>query len=67
MLRQPWIGGIRAIYSSPEQKAVGGAEILAQHLGLPFTPVAELGEVDRSHRLSAARAANGLTLKLGRV
>jgi broad specificity phosphatase PhoE len=47
-LRQPWIKDIGAIYCSTEQKAIDGAEILAQHLGLGFTQIEELGENDRS-------------------
>jgi broad specificity phosphatase PhoE len=47
-LRQPWVRDIKAIYCSTEQKAIDGAEILAAHLGLDFTQVAELGENDRS-------------------
>ena len=47
-LAQPWIQDITAIYCSTEQKAIDGAEILAQHLGLGFTQIEELGENDRS-------------------
>jgi broad specificity phosphatase PhoE len=47
-LRQPWVRDIGAIYCSTEQKAIDGAEILAQHLGLGFTQIEELGENDRS-------------------
>lgn len=47
-LQQPWVAGIGAIYCSTEQKAIDGAQILGQHLGLPWTEVAELGENDRS-------------------
>jgi broad specificity phosphatase PhoE len=47
-LRQPWVREIGAIYCSTEQKAIDGAEILAQHAGLGFTQVEELGENDRS-------------------
>ena len=47
-LRQPWVKDIGAIYCSTEQKAIDGAEILAQHLGLGFTRIEELGENDRS-------------------
>jgi broad specificity phosphatase PhoE len=47
-LRQPWVCEIGAIYCSTEQKAIDGAEILAQYLGLGFTQVEELGENDRS-------------------
>ncbi len=47
-LSQPWVRDIGAIYSSTEQKAIDGAEILAAHLSLPFTQIEELGENDRS-------------------
>jgi broad specificity phosphatase PhoE len=47
-LRQPWIRELTAIYCSSEQKAIDGAAILAQHLGIGFEVVAELGENDRS-------------------
>ncbi|WP_263769373.1 histidine phosphatase family protein [Propionivibrio soli] len=47
-LRQPWISELSAIYSSTEQKAIDGAEILAAHTGLHFSQVHDLGENDRS-------------------
>lgn len=47
-LAQPWVRDVTAIYCSTEQKAIDGAEILAQHLGLRFTEIPELGENDRS-------------------
>lgn len=47
-LRQPWVPAITAVYCSTEQKAVDAARILAGHLSLPFTMMAELGENDRS-------------------
>ena len=47
-LRQPWVDGVKAIYCSTEQKAIDGARVLAEHLALPFTEVADLGENDRS-------------------
>ncbi|HNW03526.1 MAG TPA: histidine phosphatase family protein [Burkholderiaceae bacterium] len=47
-LRQPWVKDVVAIYSSTEQKAMDGAAILGEHLSLPFTPIHELGENDRS-------------------
>lgn len=47
-LTQPWVGGIGAIWCSTEQKAIDGAEILANHLGLPFSTADDLGENDRS-------------------
>lgn len=48
MLHQEWVSNIGTIYSSMERKSLDGAEILARHLGLPFTAVADLGEIDRS-------------------
>ncbi|MCV2361611.1 phosphoglycerate mutase family protein [Paucibacter sp. TC2R-5] len=47
-LGQPWTSKISSLYCSTEQKAIDGAEILACHLSLPFTPIHELGENDRS-------------------
>ena len=47
-LKQPWIAEITSIYSSTEQKSVDAAQILARHLSLPFTQIADLGENDRS-------------------
>lgn len=47
-LVQPWVSGIRAIWSSPERKARDGADLLAAYLGLPVTELAGLGENDRS-------------------
>ena len=48
LLRQPWVPQITAIYCSTEQKAIDGAALLAGHLALPVSQVAELGENDRS-------------------
>lgn len=47
-LALPWVAQVQAIYCSTEQKAIDGAQILADHLGLPFTQVEDLGENDRS-------------------
>ncbi|HEU0259252.1 MAG TPA: histidine phosphatase family protein [Burkholderiales bacterium] len=47
-LRQPWVRDITSIYCSTEQKAIDGATILSEHVGVPFAEVAELGENDRS-------------------
>jgi len=47
-LAQPWVREVTAIYCSTEQKAIDGAGILAQHLGLGFAEIPELGENDRS-------------------
>ena len=44
----PRLGGVTAIYSSGERKAVETAAILADRLGVPFTVVAPLHENDRS-------------------
>ena len=48
MLNQPWIHSIGYLFSSCEKKAIDGAQVLAQHLNLDSTPIAELGENDRS-------------------
>lgn len=47
-LFQPWMRGVRAVWCSTEQKAQDGARIVADHLGLPWSELAELGENDRS-------------------
>jgi broad specificity phosphatase PhoE len=47
-LQQPWIRDLTAIYCSIEQKAIDGAEILAQRLAIGFSQVEDLGENDRS-------------------
>ena len=47
-LRQPWVAALGAVVCSSEQKAIDGAEILAGHLGLPFSQDAGLDENDRS-------------------
>ena len=48
LLRQPWVAQVTAVYCSTEQKALDGAALLATHLGLPVSHVADLGENDRS-------------------
>lgn len=48
LLNRDWIADISAVYCSDEQKAIDGAEILANHLGLPYVSVKDLGENDRS-------------------
>jgi broad specificity phosphatase PhoE len=48
LLNRPWIAYVVAIYSSTEQKAVDGAAILSEALGVPFHQIAALGENDRS-------------------
>jgi broad specificity phosphatase PhoE len=47
-LQQPWVTDLTAVYSSTEQKAIDGAEILSCHLGIRFVCVPQLGENDRS-------------------
>jgi len=47
-LKQPWVRDVTSVYSSTEQKAIDGAEILAQHLSLGFSRMEALGENDRS-------------------
>lgn len=47
-LAQPWVSGLTAIYASAERKALDGAEMLSQHLGITHRVDAELGENDRS-------------------
>jgi broad specificity phosphatase PhoE len=47
-LKQPWVRDLTSVYCSTEQKAIDGAEILAQHLALGFFRIEELGENDRS-------------------
>jgi len=44
----PWVASVAAIFSSAERKATDSAAHLADHLSLPVTEVAELGENDRS-------------------
>ncbi len=48
MLGQPWVGGVRAVFTSAERKALDGAHILADHLSLSPIVIADLGENDRS-------------------
>lgn len=43
-----WVSKITSIYSSTEQKAIDGADILAARLDLPVTQIEALGENDRS-------------------
>lgn len=47
MLRQPWLDGLAAVWSSGEQKALDGAAILAEALAIPHHVLAGLGENDR--------------------
>lgn len=48
MLDQPWVGGVRAVFTSAERKALDAAHILAHHLSLSPVVIADLGENDRS-------------------
>ncbi len=48
LLSRTWIAHVAAIYCSTEQKAVDGATILSEALGLPFQQVAALGENNRA-------------------
>jgi len=48
LLKQDWMPHVAAIYCSTEQKAIDGATILSEALGMPLHQVAVLGENDRS-------------------
>jgi len=48
LLRYAWVRDISAVFCSDERKAIDGATILAEHLGIPFEVDARLGENDRS-------------------
>src|SRR5205085_2730611 len=48
LLSRDWLPQVEAIYCSTEQKAIDGATILSEAIGIPFHMVAELGENDRS-------------------
>jgi len=48
LLDEPWIGRVGAIYCSTERKAIDGADILAEGLGIGYQKVEALGENDRS-------------------
>jgi broad specificity phosphatase PhoE len=47
-LEHQWASGVRAIYCSTEQKAIDGAAIMSEALGVPYVAVPEFGENDRS-------------------
>ncbi len=47
-LERPWVAGLTGVCSSEEQKAIDGATILADALGIPSHRLAALGENDRS-------------------
>ena len=44
LLSHAWIARIEALYCSTEQKAVDGAALLSEALGIPFHQVAALGK-----------------------
>ncbi len=46
--RLPWVREITALHCSTEQKAIDGAAIWADHLGIAYTCHEDLGENDRS-------------------
>jgi broad specificity phosphatase PhoE len=48
LLSRAWMAHVEALYCSTEQKAIDGAVILSEALGIPFHQVAALGENDRS-------------------
>jgi hypothetical protein len=48
LLRQDWLAHVEALSCSTEQKAIDGATILSEALGIPFHQVPALGENDRS-------------------
>lgn len=48
MLDKPWVGRVRAVFTSAERKALDTADIVAGHLSLSPVVIAELGENDRS-------------------
>lgn len=47
-LRQPWVRKVTSVYCSTEQKAIDGAQILADHLSVAIHQLEALGENDRS-------------------
>lgn len=48
LLAKNWIKTMCSVYSSTERKTVEGADLLGEHLNLPVTTNAQLGENDRS-------------------
>ena len=48
MLENHWLSRVGAIYCSTEQTAIAGATITAEVLGIPYAPIPEWGEHDRS-------------------
>jgi len=47
-LQQSWSARLSAVYCSTEQKAIDGAQILAERLGTGYEMLVDLGENDRS-------------------
>ena len=47
-LQQPWVAGLKSLWSSTERKAKDGAAVLAAHLELEVHERENLGENDRS-------------------
>lgn len=47
-LQQPWVDTLTAVYCSSERKAIDGAAILGEHLGVALHELGDLGENDRS-------------------
>lgn len=47
-LAQPWVPAIGHVFASRERKAIDGARVLGEHLGLGWSEDEELGENDRS-------------------
>ncbi len=48
LLEQSWVAGVKHVYSSGEQKAMDGARVLADNLGVEPHVIEELHENDRS-------------------
>jgi broad specificity phosphatase PhoE len=48
LLEKPWVGGLKAVYCSTEQKAIDGAAVLTNHLDLAAQTWPDLGENDRT-------------------
>lgn len=48
LLGQPWVARLGSVWCSTERKAIEGAEIVAQAIGMSLRPVSALGENDRS-------------------
>jgi hypothetical protein len=44
LLHQDWLAHVEALYCSTEQKAIDGATILSEALGIPFYQVTALGK-----------------------